>query len=216
MESTVSERLTRLDRILDAGLVTRSRLLLIALIAPLLLSLTAPLWVMKFSAPQYPNGLALQIYAHTVTGDVQEINTLNHYIGMRHLDRAALSDLDWIPFAIGILVLLSLRVAAIGDVRSLVDLTVLCFYFSAFSFARFVYKLYVFGHDLDPRAPITVAPFMPGVLGTKQIAQFTTTSVPAAGSFWLAFFGLSLVVLLAWNVASGWTALDKAPRAAAQ
>jgi hypothetical protein len=204
MESTVSRRFNRLDRILDAGLIARSRLALVALIVPLLLSLTAPLWVMHFAAPQYPDGLTLQIYAYTVTGDVHEINTLNHYIGMQHIDRAALSDLDWLPFGIGVLILLCLRVAAIGDVRSLVDLTVLCFYFSAFSFARFVYKLYVFGHDLDPKAAITVDPFMPGVLGTKQIANFTTTSLPAGGSFWLALFGVGLVVVLAWNVASTW------------
>lgn len=199
----MAERFTLFDRILDGPLLTRSRLLLAALVVPLLLSLTAPLWIMKFAAPQYPDGLSLEIFAHTVTGDVREINTLNHYIGMQHIDRASLSDLDWIPFGVGILVLLCLRVAAIGDVRSLVDLTVLYVYLSAFSFVRFVYKLYVFGHDLDPKAAITVDPFMPSVLGTKQIANFTTTSLPGGGSLWLALFGLGLVGVLVWNLTNG-------------
>ena len=203
---TVFERLRRLDVVLDAGLVPRSRLPLALLAIPLVLCLTAPLWTMQFAAPQYPDGLELRIFAHTVEGDVQEINTLNHYIGMTSIDRASLSDLDWIPFGVGILVLLCLRVAAIGDVRSLVDLSMLFTYGSLFSFARFVYKLYVFGHDLDPRAAITVDPFMPGVLGTKQIANFTTTSLPAGGSLWLAVFAIGLAVLLVWNLRSGWRA----------
>jgi len=199
----VQEFFNRFDRTLDGGLIPRSRLLLVALVVPLLLSLTAPLWVMHFHAPQYPNGLALEIYAYTVTGDVQEINTLNHYIGMQRIDRAALSDLDWIPFGIGVLVMLALRVALIGDVRSLFDLTVLFLYFSAFSLARFVYKLYVVGHDLDPKAAITVDPFMPGVLGTKQIANFTTISLPDWGSVWLGVFGVGLAAVLVWNLVPG-------------
>jgi hypothetical protein len=196
----MSDAFRRLDNSLSEPLVARSRLLLAVLIVPLGLSLTAPLWTMQFAAPQYPDGLELQIFAHTVAGDVQEINTLNHYIGMQRIDRAALSDLDWLPFGVGVLALLCLRVAAIGNRRALVDLTVLFLYFSAFSFARFVYKLYVFGHDLDPRAAITVDPFMPGILGSKQIANFATMSLPAAGSLWLGVFGLGLAAALAWNV----------------
>ena len=102
-------------------LAGRTRLLVGLLVVPLALAFSAPLWSMDFEAPQYPEGLRLEIFAHTVTGDVNEINTLNHYIGMRRIDRAELSDLDWIPFGLGVLALLSLRVAAIGDLRALVD-----------------------------------------------------------------------------------------------
>ena len=193
---------TRFDDALSGPLVARSRLLLLALVVPLGLSLMAPLWNLRFEAPQYPAGLELEIYAYTVEGDVNEINTLNHYIGMQRIDRAALSELDWLPFGLGVLALLCLRVALIGSLRSLVDLTVLFLYFSAYSFARFVYKLYVFGHDLDPKAAITVEPFMPVILGSKQIANFFTTSLPGAGSLWMGLFGVGLVVALAWNVAA--------------
>ena len=108
---------------------------------------------MHLVAPQYPGGLDLEIYAYTVEGDLDEINTLNHYIGMSRIDRTTLSDLDWIPFALGALILLALRVAAVGDVRSLIDLLVISSYFGVFSLARFYYRLYVFGHNLDDRAP---------------------------------------------------------------
>jgi len=190
----------RFEQSLGEPLLPRSRVVLALSVVALALTFTAPLWSMDFAAPQYPQGLSLSIFAHTVTGDLQEINTLNHYIGMHRIDRAELSDLDWIPFGIGMLAILCLRVAAIGDLRSLVDLSVLFLYFSAFSGARFVYKLYVFGHDLDPKAPFEVDPFTPAILGTKQIANFTTTSLPALGSLWLVLFGVCLGATLLWNL----------------
>lgn len=194
------ERLDRFYRMLGRPIFFRSRILLGLLVIPLGLSFTAPLWNMHLVAPQYPNGLNLDIYAHTVEGDIQEVNTLNHYIGMAKIDRTLLSDLDWIPFAIGAIVLLTLRVAAIGDARSLVDLTVLFSYFSFFSLGRFYYKLYVYGHNLDPHAPFHVEPFTPAVLGTKQIANFTTTSLPQGGTLWIGAFALGLFAVLAWNL----------------
>src|SRR3990167_6972316 len=104
---------------------------------------------------------------------------------MRTLDREAMSDLDWLPFALGALLIFALRVAAIGNVSALVDLVVMTTYVSAFAFARFVYTLYIFGHNLNPSAPVKVPGFMPAVLGTKQIANFTTHSWPQAGSYFL-------------------------------
>lgn len=194
----------------------RSRLVLALLVVPLLLAFTAPLWNISMVAPQYPKGLELDIYAHKVEGgrdglDIQEINTLNHYIGMAPINRAALSDLDWIPFALGVLVILTLRVAAIGNISALIDLAVITLYFSLFSLGRFVYKLYVLGHDLDPRAPVTVAPFMPAVFGTKQIANFTVTSLPRLATIYMGIFALGVVALTLWHL---WVGRRDALRAA--
>jgi len=185
----------RLNTILGRPLPGYSRILLLVLILPLLLAFHWPLWRIQMEAPQYPEGLSLHIFAHTVEGDIQEVNTLNHYIGMAAIDRSLLSDLDWIPFALGALFLLSLRLVAIGDVRGLVDLTVVALYFCAFSAGRFVYKLYVYGHNLDPRAPVTVDPFMPPVLGTEQIANFTVSSLPGPMSVLLGLFVGALLTL---------------------
>jgi hypothetical protein len=179
---------------------TRSRWFLLLLLTPLFLALIAPIWQMRFEAPQYPQGLQLTIFPYTVTGDVQEVNTLNHYIGMGRIDRAALSDLDFLPFALGALVLLLLRVVALADLRSLVDLVALYSYFGIFAFARFAYTLYVFGHNLDPKAPFQVEPFTPTVLGTGVVANFTITSLPARGSFYLAVVGVVLVGILLLNL----------------
>ena len=197
-----------------------ARLLLAVLVIPLLLSLTQPLWRISMLAPQYPSGLYLDIYAHKVDAgndghDVVEINTLNHYIGMHKIERSELADLDWLPFALGALALLTLRVAAIGDVLALLDLTVLCTYVFLFSFGRFYYRLYVFGHHLDPTAPVKVQPFTPVVFGTKQIANFTTTSLPQAGSLLVTAFAVGAVALLVWHLVAGRLAAERADRTAA-
>jgi hypothetical protein len=194
---------TALDRFyhhLSRPLVLRSRWLLGFLVVPLALSFSAPLWNIHLVAPQYPQGLNIDIYAYTVEGDIQEVNTLNHYIGMSRIDRASLTDLDWIPFALGVLIVLTLRVASIGENRSLVDLTVLFLYFSLFSLARFYLKMYVFGHNLNPEAPFKVEPFMPAVLGSRQIANFTTSAWPRLGSLWVGIYGTGLLALLLWNL----------------
>jgi len=185
----------RLDEILGRPLPGSVRALLLVGLVPLALSFAWPMWRIHMLAPQYPDGLDLHIYAHTVEGDIQEVNTLNHYIGMTSIDRAELSDLEWIPFALGVLALLALRLAAIGDRRALVDLTVITAYFGVFSAGRFVYKLYVFGHNLDPRAPVEVDPFMPPVLGTQTIANFTVSSLPGPSTFLIGAFALLLVAL---------------------
>jgi copper chaperone NosL len=186
----------------------RARVLLALLAVPLALSFTQPLWRISMEAPQYPAGLTLDIYAWTVEGGnggqhLQEINVLNHYIGMRTLDREAMSDLDWLPFALGALFIFALRVAAIGNVSSLVDLVVMTTYVSGFAFARFVYTLYIFGHHLNPDAPVKVPGFMPAVLGSKQIANFTTHSWPQAGSYFLMVFVVGTVAVLVWHLVSG-------------
>jgi len=108
---------------------------------PLAWGATQRLWTIEFFAPQYLKGLQLHVYSYGISGgnegvDLTEINTLNHFVGMRALDPADFADLDFMPFAIGALLLLGLRVAAIGDVRSLVDLAVLTSYFGAFGIAN--------------------------------------------------------------------------------
>ena len=200
--------LEKFYRFVEEPIRLGSRPILVLLVLPLILAFTAPLWNISMKAPQYPQGLSLDIYAHKVEGgnagnDIQEINTLNHYIGMAPLNRAALADLDWIPFALGVLFILTLRVAAVGNVRALIDLSVMTLYFSLFSLARFVYKLYTLGHDLDPKAPMTIAPFMPAVFGTKQIANFTVTSMPRAASVYMAIFALGVAALTVWHLVVG-------------
>jgi len=201
----MSQGITRFYELLGRPILFWSRWVLGLAVVPLLLSLLYPLWNLHFGAPQYPDGLDLYVYAYNIEGgndgnDLPEINVLNHYVGMRPLDPAEFADLDFIPFAIGALALLALRVAAIGDVRSLIDLAVLTGYFGLFSLGRFVYMLYTYGHHLDPKAPIHMDGFMPPVLGSAEVGNFTVSSFPGAGTALVGAFAAAVMLLAAWHV----------------
>lgn len=204
----MKDPLAKFYAFLDRPLFPVSRLVLAALVIPLVLVFTQPLWKISMQAPQYPEGLSMDIYAHKVTGghggkDIPEINTLNHYIGMHKIDRAELKDLDWIPFALGLMAILTLRCAAIGNVRSLLDLVVITSYVSVFAFGRFVYKLYVYGHTLDPEAPLKIKAFTPAIFGKKQIANFSVESWPQLGSILVGIFVFGLLGITAWHLIAG-------------
>lgn len=193
---------------LDQPLKPVGRIILALALIPLVLSFTAPLWNIHMEAPQYPKGLDMYIYVNDVKGghdgqDLVEINNLNHYIGMDEITPETLVDLDWIPFALGLLGLLVLRAAAIGTVRSLIDVAVLTTYVSGVAFYRFVSALYRFGHELAPTAPFKVEPFTPAIFGKKQIANFVTESYPAAGSYFLGVFVLFTIGALLWHLIAG-------------
>ncbi len=189
--------LKRLSNSLDRPLTGRSRLLVAVAVLVLIPTFFAPLWRMNFWAQQYPEGLDLHIYSHALVGgdggnDLTEINVLNHYIGMEELREEDFTELKWIPLVIGLIGVLTLRSAAIGNLRSLLDLLVIAVYFGGFSLWSFWYKLDFYGKNLDPRAAVTVDPFTPPVFGHKMVGQFEVWSYPAFGAYLFLAFGLLL------------------------
>jgi copper chaperone NosL len=207
--------------LLGQPLYTRERIVLALLVPLLLASFLLPLWRISMEAPQYPEGLSMDIYPHTIVGghggsDIAEINILNHYIGMHRIDRAHLTDLGWLPFAIGALAVLTLRVAVVGNMRSLIDLAVITFYVCGFAFARFVYMLYTYGHELDPNAPVKVAGFTPALFGSKQIANFTTHSYPQLGAIFIALFAAAVAVIAVWHSLANRRRAKRTPEAVAR
>jgi copper chaperone NosL len=201
----MKEALQKFERFLDQPIRPGSRVLLVLLVFPLVASFLFPLWRIEMFAPQYPEGLSMDIFTFKVEGghdglDIQEINTLNHYIGMAPIDGVVLADLDWIPFVFGILGILILRVAVIGNIRMLLDFAVLGSYAGAFLLFRFWYRLWILGHDLDPRAPVEVDPFMPAFFGSKQIANFTVSSFPAFGAVLISLTMGGVVLISAWHL----------------
>ena len=192
---------SRFEDCLDRPVGRWSRVFLILFIFVFMPAFVAPLWRITMFAPQYPKGLTMDIYLNELKGgnegrDIPEINELNHYIGMKTIQREEVPELDWIPFVFGVLLLLQLRAATIGNGRSLIDVAVLNSFAYLFVLGRFVYKLYVFGHNLDPTAPITIEPFMPVVVGFKQIANFKTYSFPLWGSACVAANALCVILIM--------------------
>ena len=112
---------------------------------------------------------------------------------MKPIVQADFAEMTWMPFAIGVFALLGLRAVVMGRIGQLVDLGVLFVYFGAFSLGTFAYRLWSYGHHLDPHAPMRIAPFTPVVVGRQQIANFVQTSLPMAGTVCMGLFLAALV-----------------------
>ena len=146
-----------------------------------------PIWTMKLWAPQYPEGLTLTIYTNTIRGDLQNINTLNHYVGMHPITPADFQEFTYMPQMLtffGVMALL----AALVNRRWLAMLGWLGFtIFAAVMFGHYANWLYHYGHDLNPRAAIKLDAFTPPLVGFKQMANFKVWSLPGSGSILLGF-----------------------------
>jgi copper chaperone NosL len=196
--------LDRSTRFLESGIDLGPRVLVLLAVLLLVPTYLFPLWNMTMFAPQYPDGLRLNIYSWRLDGghegqDVREINVLNHYIGMAALTTESFSEFKWIPFVVGALGLLFLRAAFHGTMGALVDVTVLFVYFALFSLWSFAYKLFFYGHNLAAGAPVKVAPFMPPLFGYRKIANFEVYSYPGPASYAMA--GILVMLLAAMVVA---------------
>ena len=195
--------LNREFRFLHNSLNLWSRLLLLAAAVAVAGSVLFPLWKLQLVAPQYSDGLTMQIYSYKIQGgglegnDIKEINNLNHYIGMKTIDQADFTEMQIMPFMFGVFILLALRAAVFGEMKNVIDLFVLASYFGAFSIGAFYYRLYWYGHNLDPHAPMTIKPFTPLIFGTQKIANFTQSSYPEMGTYLLWVF-MALLVLAVW------------------
>lgn len=138
------------------------------------------------------------IRINTVTGarpnDLTNINELNHYIGMKIIDPAAIPELRFMPWIVGALVVLGLLAAAVGR-RGLTWawLSGIAL-FAIAGLADFWRWTYDFGHNLDTEHAIIKVPgmvYQPPIIGSKQILNFTATSWPASGT-WLAALAVVL------------------------
>jgi len=148
----------------------------------IIISIFLPYWSLVLHAPQYPRGLVVNAYVNHMEGDVQEIDGLNHYIGMRPLGEAAQFEKSISIFAIGALALL---VVAAVFVHS--PWTVLLSIPAALLPLVFLGDLYFwlsnFGQNLDPNAALSnaIEPFTPTILGEGIIGQFRTVAYADIG-----------------------------------
>jgi hypothetical protein len=188
-------------KFLAKPLTLGSRLFLLVGLLLLMGSYWAPLWRIKLVAPQYEEGLTLDIHSWRIVAghnghDITEINNLNHYIGMKPLAEADFFEMRWMPFIIGAFVIYTLRAAVFGMMRYVVDLFALFSYFGAFSLGSFVYRMWQYGHQLDPKAPVHIKPFTPVIFGTQQIANFQQSSFPQVATWLLAGYVVCLLAAM--------------------
>lgn len=180
----------------------RARILLTVASLGLALAFIFPLWAVYLQAPQYPEGLGMFIRVNNITGlkpnDLESINNLNHYIGMKRIEPSSIPELRIMPWILASLMALGLVAAAAGR-RWLARAWVAAFALvSLVGLADFYKWEYDYGHDLDMENAIIKIPgmnYQPPLIGTRQLLNFRATSLPAAG-------GIALMVSLGLGVAA--------------
>lgn len=170
--------------------------------AALLLSVAfvTPIWRIDLIAPQYPEGLGMLIKVNTITGlkpaDLDNINGLNHYIGMKTIVPDAIPVLQVMPIVLAILVVFGIVAALYGRRWS----GWLWLGLVAASGAAGLYEFwawsYDYGHNLAADAIIKVPgmTYQPPLIGSKQLLNFTAMSWPDVGGI---AAGVAFVVGLA-------------------
>jgi copper chaperone NosL len=144
-----------------------------------------PAWRIDLFAPQYPEGLTMNIWINGLSGDVDVINGLNHYIGMEKISEKMFPEFSFLPYVVGFFMLLGMIVAVTGNRKFLLaylGLTVLGGALAMYDFYKWGYK---YGHNLDQTAPIQIPGFsyQPPLFGHKRILNFDAYSFPDVGGW---------------------------------
>jgi copper chaperone NosL len=170
---------------------------LVALAALLMISAYfVPLWQILMWAPQYPEGLEMDIWINNITGDVKIISALNHYIGMKHIEVEMFPEFTYMVYIVGFLIGFGLLAALINKRFMLWTFGGLLVLTGIAALVDFWLWGYDYGHNLDPTAAIVVPgmSYQPPLIGTKQLLNFTAFSGPDLGG-WI--FVASAVITIA-------------------
>ncbi|HEY9898377.1 MAG TPA: hypothetical protein V6D00_04280 [Pantanalinema sp.] len=178
---------------------------LLALVAAVLvgLSFLFPLWTLHLQAPQYPEMLNLNVYAYKLEGsanplinDLQEINTLNHYIGMAEIHAQNFPELKLMPIALAATAVLLVLAAALAWWELLAAATATLALTGVAGIASAYFKLYSYGHNLSLDAPLKIKGFTPPLLGSNKLVNFMTHGMFGLGGFMLMVTGGLLLYAL--------------------
>lgn len=176
----------------------KSKTILIFASLILILIFFFPLWSIDLEAPQYPEGIGLRIWINQITGlkenDLNNINGLNHYIGMKTIVPEAITELKIMPYIIIFMIAFGLISAFIGK-RFLVYIWIALFIIlAAIGLYDFYMWEYDYGHNLNPLAAIKIPgmAYQPPLIGSKMLLNFNAISLPS-----ISFFILVLTVVMA-------------------
>lgn len=157
-----------------------------------------PVWYVSLEAPNYPkaafpNGIPVYFHIDGYSGDVSEMNTLNHYIGMYPMEYGGNVERAIAPYYLLIATLLMLLYLYYnGKFNAL--LLVPTIIAPILFMSAFVGWLYWYGHNMQDWGAFKIKPFMPTALGDGKVAQFSTHSYPTIG-FWAMLIMSTLCIL---------------------
>ena len=154
-----------------------------------------PLWTITLIAPQYPKGVKLFIYIDKFGGPepgaLQNINILNHYVGMQQIVPESIPELTILPWVIACFIGLALLTAIINKKQMYLFWVILMVVGMAAGLYDFYLWEYDYGHNLDPKAPMVFEgqTYQPPLIGQKKLLNFLAKSYPHWG-------GISMIVSL--------------------
>lgn len=158
-----------------------------------------PIWSISLQAPQYPEGLGLYINVSSIGGhkpnDLNSINGLNHYIGMKKIDPDSIYELKIMPYIIGIFILLGLLNAIFNKKYLAITWVTLFSIVGIIGMYDFWKWEYDYGHNLDPHAIIKIPgmSYQPPLIGTEKLLNFTASSMPHLGGI---LVGVSIAIAI--------------------
>lgn len=203
--------------------MTKACRIAIAVAALLLLTVyVMPLWRIELQAPQYPEGLGLQIWANQIRGigpnDLQNINGLNHYIGMARIEPGAFAELRYMPWIVAGLIVFGLATAVTGSRKLLFAYALTFVLVSVAGLYDFWKWEYDYGHNLDPTAAIQVPgmTYQPPLIGGKALLNFYASSWPGPAGIaaMVSAAIVAIAAILAWRGAC--RAASRAPAPASR
>lgn len=161
-----------------------------------------PLWQILMWAPQYPEGLEMDIWINTITGDVKVISALNHYIGMKHIEVEMFPEFGYMIYIVGFLIGFGLLTALINRRFMLWMFSLLLVATAAAALVDFWLWGYDYGHNLDPTAAINIPgmSYQPPLIGTKQLLNFTAFSGPDIGGWIFIIAGVLIIGALGFEL----------------
>jgi copper chaperone NosL len=175
-----------------------SKVVLLAVSALFFASLMFPMWRIELEAPQYPEGLVLQLHANKIGGDVDIINGLNHYIGMKTLHTEDFPEFQIIPYIFACFGLFALLMVFVTKREGVIILLSSFLLFGVLAGVDFYRWNYEYGHNLDPNAAIVVPgmAYQPPLIGYKQLLNFGAYSIPDIGGWMLIAAGFLLFIIV--------------------
>lgn len=157
-----------------------------------------PIWKIQLLAPQYPEGLQMTIWLNKMSGNLDTINNLNHYIGMKFITPDSITELKLMPYILGFFIIFGF----LGVILNKLNILKIWFGLLAVAgitgFVDFYMWMYDYGHNLDPHAAIKIPgmSFQPAIIGTKKLLNFTATSLPEIGGVILILTGITAFILI--------------------
>jgi len=160
---------------------------------------SVPIWYVSLDAPQYPRdiykeGVIVYMHFDGVSGEVEEMDTLNHYIGMKSMWTGGNFAKAVAPYFL-LFVMLIMFHYIIYNKKWLNYLLYIPISIPIVYLVVFSYTMYYFGHDLvAKKASITLAPFTPTIFGEGKVAQFYTHSYPDIGFYLLLIISILSII----------------------